>query len=69
MVLVMKRGEYERGLGTDVEGGRAYPETAGVEAEEGAGNAEGVLKEGKGCVSGTPPMLDVWDRTEPVIGV
>jgi len=53
----------------DMEGGMTYPEGAGVEAEEGAGNAEGVLKEGKGCVSGTPPMPDVWDKTEPVIGV
>jgi len=52
-----------------VEGGRAYPEAAGVEAEEGAGNAEGVLKEGRGCVSGMLPMPDVWDRTEPVMGV
>ena len=66
---MMKRGEWGRGLGTDVEGGRAYPEAAGVEAEEGAGNAEGVLKEGRGCVSGMLPMPDVWDRTEPVMGV
>jgi len=65
----MKRGEYGRVLGMDMEGGMTYPEGAGVEAEEGAGNAEGVLKEGKGCVSGTPPMPDVWDKTEPVIGV